>query len=124
MLRRIQRWLVVILLVFLIGGHWAILQATAWAGMLLNYSQKATITEAWTKTFDGEHPCKLCNAVRAGKRAEKKHEMLKLDTKFDFTFDAGTFGLFPPRPLRHFTPVTERAEALADTPLLPPPRCA
>jgi hypothetical protein len=122
--RRIEQWGVVILLVILIGGHWAILQSVAWTGMLLHYSQNATIDEAWTKTFDGKHPCRLCKAVRAGKAAEKKQEMLKLETKFEFSFVAGTAWLFPPKPFRHFTPVPEHAEVRADEPLLLPPIAA
>jgi hypothetical protein len=123
-LRRIEQWLIVTLLVIAIGGHWAILQSAAWVGMLVNYSNTATLSEAWTKTFDGKHPCKMCKLVREGKKSERKQNLLKIEAKFDFTFDAGTCGLFPPRPFRHFTPVVQRAEPRANAPLLPPPIAA
>ena len=124
MLRRIKQWLVVSLLVIVIGAHWAVLQSAAWAGMLVSYSRGATVLEAWRKTFDGQHPCKLCRIVKTGQASEKKSDRVKLETKFEFHHLAGTCGLFPPRPFRHFTSVTERADASAHPPLLPPPRAA
>ena len=62
------------MLVLFLGLHWALLQAVAWTGMLINYSRDASLTEAVTKTFDGEHPCKLCNAIKQGRAEEKKQE--------------------------------------------------
>jgi hypothetical protein len=61
-------------LVLFLGLHWALLQAVAWTGMLINYSRDASLTEAVTQTFDGEHPCKLCNAIKQGRAEEKKQE--------------------------------------------------
>lgn len=124
MLLCLHKWLVVISLVILIGGHWALLQSAAWAGMLLNYSHRSTISEAVTKTFSGKHPCQLCKIVRAGKKAEKKHEMVKLETKFDFSVVAGTAWLFPPRPCRQFTALHTSSLARLEAPLTPPPRSA
>jgi hypothetical protein len=123
-LRSIKQWLIVSLLVIVIGAHWAVLQSAAWAGMLVSYSRGATVQEAWTKTFDGQHPCKLCKIVKTGQASEKKSDRLKIETKFEFHHLTGTCGLFPPRPFRHFTPVLERADASAHAPLLPPPRAA
>ena len=102
MLLRLHKWVVVVALVTLIGGHWAILQSAAWAGMIFNYSHRSTVSEAIDKTFSGKFPCKLCKIVRAGKAAEKKQEMVKLEIKFEFSFVVGTAWLFPPRPCRQF----------------------
>jgi hypothetical protein len=123
-LRRIERWAVVSLLVIVIGAHWAVLQAAAWAGMLVNYSQGSTLNEAWTKTFDGKHPCKLCKLVRDGKKSERKREMLKVEVKFEFSLVAGTAWLFPPRPCRQFIATDSSALARLGAPLTPPPRSA
>jgi hypothetical protein len=60
---RILTWLMITLLV---GGHWGVLQVVAWSGMLIQYSRDASFSEAWEKTFDGEHPCALCKAVDRG----------------------------------------------------------
>ena len=118
------KWFVVLALVSVTGGHWAFLQSAAWVGMALSYSKCDSMTVALEKTFDGKHPCQLCKLVKAGKAAEQRHDFQKLETKFDFLFVAGTCGLFPPRPFRHFTPQPQRAELLAQSPLLPPPRTA
>lgn len=123
-LGRIQKGLIVSLLVLVIGGHWALLQGAAWAGMLLSYSRGTTITEAWSKTFDGKHPCKLCKTVRAGKAAEKKQEMVKVELNFEFSFARGTAWLFPPRPCRQFLPVDSSSLARLEAPMTPPPRSA
>ena len=64
---RILTWL---MLVMLIGGHWGMLQVVAWTGMLIDYSQDATFTEAWDKTFDGNHPCSICKTVDRGIAAD------------------------------------------------------
>jgi hypothetical protein len=63
LLPRLLTWL---MLVFLVGGHWGMLQVVAWTGMVITYSRDASFGEAVRMTFDGEHPCQLCHEVRAG----------------------------------------------------------
>ena len=121
---RVGKWLVVLALVVTTGGHWFLLQSAAWVGMAVSYSQVDSFATALKKTFDGDHPCKLCKLVKDGKASEKKRDLQRLDVKFEFTFAAGSSGLFPPRPIRHFIPHAERAAARADAPLPPPPRIA
>jgi len=121
------RWskcLVVLALVVVTGGHWVLLQSAAWVGMTVSYAQSDSFEVALKKTFDGKHPCNLCKFVKHGKASEQKHDLQKVQVKFDFDRIAGTCGLFPPRPFRHFTPQAERADTCADAPLLPPPRAA
>src|SRR5437867_4285298 len=83
MVMRLPRILIALALASSIGLHWAFLQAVAWAGMVISYSQDAPLTEAVVKTFDGQHPCKLCKQIAKGKRSEKrteyKHELSKLE---------------------------------------------
>ena len=123
-LLRLGKWLVVLSLVLMIGGHWALLQSAAWIGMTAKFSQKETVAVALEKTFSGKYPCKLCKFVKAGKATEQKQDLQKLEAKFEFTFVSGTCGLFPPRPFRHFTPQAEYVEARVDAPRPPPPRVA
>lgn len=41
------------------------LQVTAWSAMLVGYTQSTgSVTEAISKTFDGQHPCSLCAEVK------------------------------------------------------------
>jgi len=44
------------------------MQCVAWAGMVVSYSQESTVAEAVEKTFDGEHPCPLCLAIREAEK--------------------------------------------------------
>jgi len=121
---RWSKWITVLALVLVIGGHWALLQSAAWVGMAVNFSKHDSVGVALQKTFNGKNPCPLCKLVKSGKAAEKKQDQQKLEAKIDFHFLAGTCGLFPPKPFQHFTPVTMRALARSDAPLLPPPRRA
>lgn len=54
------------------GGHWAVLQTVAWAQMLREYSENATVAEAVEKTFSGEAPCEMCKSIAAEKQKEEK----------------------------------------------------
>ena len=114
----------ILLLVFLIGGHWAILQSAAWAGMLVSYSEKSTLSEALTKTFDGKNPCRLCKLVGEGKKSERKQEMLKGNAPFDISYDVRNPELFPPQPSRHFLVTSCAEDARTNPPPLPPPIAA
>jgi hypothetical protein len=83
MARRCGTCLVVLALVLTTGGHWAVLQVSAWAGMLVRFSQEGPVGEAISKTFDGQHPCRLCQLVRQGRADEQSKDspvvVLKLD---------------------------------------------
>jgi hypothetical protein len=72
-----------ILLAIAIGGHWAILQSLAWAGMIVNYAQTDSVREAFSKTFDGKHPCAVCKFVQHGTQNEKKPQAFKSMPKLD-----------------------------------------
>lgn len=120
---RFAKWFVVAALVCVLGGHWAVLQVAAWTGMAISYSQNESISEALNKTFDGKHPCKLCQLVKAGKKAEQKSES-KLDTKKldSFVTSLSLFSFPPLKPIstsHHFLLKSRIA-----TPLSPPPRPA
>lgn len=73
-------------LVLSLGLHWALLQTVAWTGMLINYSRDASFREAISRTFDGQHPCPLCKAIKKGRADEKKQEQqqTKPGSKLDF----------------------------------------
>lgn len=99
--------LVVLTLVLSLGLHWAVLQSVAWAGMLVKYSQDASFSEAWSKTFDGKHPCKLCTSIQKGRAEEKQqdqqrgHSAPKLEPAtvwhaMDFDFSCDCEKISPP----------------------------
>ena len=60
-------------LFFIIGGHWGVLQTVAWANMIWTYStQDGSVLAGAKKTFDGDHPCNMCDSIQEAKKQEKK----------------------------------------------------
>src|SRR6516164_9842918 len=66
-----------------IGLHWIALQSVAWTTMVIDYSRHAPLCQAIAQTFDGAHPCALCNAVSKGKNSEKKQDLRPSSPKID-----------------------------------------
>jgi hypothetical protein len=79
MARPFGRWLTVLALVLVTGGHWMALQSVAWAGMLIRYSQQGSVSQAILRTFDGQHPCRLCKVVREGRAEEQRQDSHRSD---------------------------------------------
>ena len=116
--------LVVLALVGAIGGHWAVLQSVAWVGMTFRYVQTDSIGVALRKTFDGQHPCRLCKAVEAGKKSEDKQVFLKVETKIDFWL-SGSVPLLDPPVIPSVWPTAVSSPPLRlESPPTPPPRAA
>ena len=111
-------------LFFIVGGHWGALQAVAWTKMLWEYSQRDGSFFAGAKmTFDGGHPCGMCDSIQEAKGKEesspavlaavKKIEIFAVETadplprwvcgEFDFPVAADEFavarGEAPPDPV-------------------------
>lgn len=83
------RSLVIGALLVSLGGHLLLLQTVAWSTMLLSYSESASLKEAAKKTFDGDHPCPLCKAVKESREEEKKLPMFKAESKKEMMAPAG-----------------------------------
>src|SRR5581483_1507316 len=71
---KLPKFLVALALAGSIGLHWAFFQSVAWVGMVISYSQQAPLTEALSQTFDGKHPCSLCNKIAEAKKGQHKSE--------------------------------------------------
>lgn len=56
-----------------LGLHWVALQTLAWSQMLVSFSRHTTITAAVKMTFDGDHPCGLCQIVKKGRSEQQQH---------------------------------------------------
>lgn len=69
---RACRWGIVAAVCLSLGAHWAFLQTAAWTGMIVSYSRDASLTEALSKTFDGQHPCCLCKMIQKGRADDNK----------------------------------------------------
>jgi hypothetical protein len=111
---------------YLSGTHWMVLQTTAWTGMLLSRSLSVSVGEAVASTFDGQHPCRMCEVISSGKqteeRSQKELELLKKGG--DFKFVELRYLRVPPRLAG--TPVfwpelTVDGDQRKDAPPTPPP---
>ncbi len=61
---------VVLMLALLLGLHGTALQTIAWARMLVRYSRSVPFRAAVAMTFDGQHPCSLCRAIKEGRDSD------------------------------------------------------
>jgi len=104
-----------------IGLHWAFFQSLAWIGMVVSYSQDATLREALVKTFDGKHPCALCREIAKGKRSEKKSEF-PLQLKFEFLAVKTQFNFAAPTNCWQLMAIEHCLKSVLLTPPTPPPR--
>ena len=73
------RIVTVTVLVLSLGLHWALLQTVAWTGMLITYARHGSFQEAVAKTFDGQHPCVLCEVIKKGRAEEQKQEQQQVN---------------------------------------------
>ena len=72
MVRRLGIVLAFLALFAMAGGHWAVLQSVAWAGMLAERVEaKMSLRQAVSETLDGEHPCAMCSKIVITKKQEK-----------------------------------------------------
>ncbi len=122
MLVRLGKVFVVFALVATISAHWALLQSVAWTTMLANNLQSRSLPDAIAMTFDGQHPCPLCQAIAAAKKTEQKNQPSFEKQKLEFPPVEGNVVLIAPSPLEHFLPTNFFAKSFSQKPLTPPPR--
>jgi hypothetical protein len=110
---------------FVAGGHWGALQTVAWAGMLWSYSQaEGSLLTGVKKTFDGEHPCTMCDSIKTAKSKEQSKPVTLVSTKKIETFPAPLCAALPPRGCREFMfpdLAVVRPATRADAPPVPVP---
>jgi hypothetical protein len=107
----------------LLGGHWAILQMGAWAGMVVSYSQQGGVITGLAQTFDGGHPCPICKAIQDGKKGEqKKAPLLTAELKKDYLASWNNFQICRESSEVVYPAFAERLLNIATEPAVPPPR--
>jgi hypothetical protein len=85
-MNRVNRWLhlpAVLLLSITLGLHWTALQWVAWGTMLVERTHTGSLAEAVDTTYDGQHPCKLCQLVETGRCADEGNTPLIKLPKLD-----------------------------------------
>jgi hypothetical protein len=118
----LPRFAIVVALAGSIGLHWAIWQAVAWTSMVASYSRDLSLPDAIAKTFDGQHPCKLCKQIEKGKSAEKKTDSTLDLKKFEFPYAPVAFLFLSPSAFWEMREVAESNHSLTHAPPVPPPR--
>ena len=106
----------------LTGAHWAILQATAWAGMLVNYSKSEGVELGISKTFDGKHPCSLCLSIAKNKQTEKKQGLQLAPLKIYLIDQSQRWWLSPPHYSWDLGITNSSLFSCDSSPPVPPPR--
>jgi len=99
---RIMTMMMALALFVAIGGPLAVLQGVAWVNMVHDFSKTGSLTQAVTKTFDGQHLCTLCQKLAKARAAEEKAPVtMKVDKKAEFFISASGSELPPPlsRPM-------------------------
>lgn len=119
---RCSRWLVVAALIFSLGCHWFVLQTVGWVGMAVKFSQTLPLSEALSRTFDGQNPCKICHIVDAGKKAEQEKPVEKIVPKLDFLIVAQQYTFVAPHQFIEQTAPDTFYSARDEAPPGPPPR--
>jgi hypothetical protein len=121
---RLAGFLCLVAVFQLMGGHWAILQATAWVNMLVQYSETEGVEAGISKTFDGKHPCDLCLSIAKNKQTEKKQGTQLEAAKIYLHAPAQRWTLRPPCDSWLLTTTTGSLIGHDSSPPVPPPRVA
>jgi hypothetical protein len=107
------------------GGHWVVLQTTAWIGMAIHYSQRNGIVVGLAQTFDGAHPCSMCRAIKAAKKQEqKKTPLVQAELKKAFLTSPSGFPVYQTWVELDYPGFAEDMESVISCPAVPPPRAA
>jgi hypothetical protein len=93
--------------------------------MLLNNSRSGSLKEAVSKTFDGEHPCCLCKAIKKGQAEERKQSRQKPENRvqIEFPLPAERLVLIAPDVAKDLPVLSGLSGLFLLEPPTPPPRC-
>jgi hypothetical protein len=117
-----RRLLLIFLLLAATGGEAALLQCVAWGSMLAGNLRTASVSQAVSKTFDGQHPCPLCQAIERAKKSEKKSDPIVQATRLEFLPIRRCDWVGGAGEIGRTLVAGEYAETRVCRPLTPPPR--
>jgi hypothetical protein len=125
LLKRVSALLLVGVLAWNSGLPQGILQTIAWGKMLTSYSNQAGLEEGLRKTFDGQHPCKLCERIAQSRpESTSTHVAVTPIPPADllWVFETVTARILPSGQNPLSPAVACLICAYRASPLLPPPR--
>jgi hypothetical protein len=123
-LKRAGNIFLLIAMLAVTGGHWAVLQTVAWTTMLAGRMGTDSFATAVHDTFDGKHPCCMCRQIAAGKQSEKKAEFTQQFKPPEFLPAAPQFVFAAPSHFLVLTVAADFPKSVCRTPPTPPPRAA
>ena len=94
-LHKLCRLVLILALLASCGAHWFVLQSVAWTSMLVERSREVSFVQAVKLTFDGAHPCALCQTIETGRRSEPQPDAPPAMGKVEIFYQS-TPGLVPP----------------------------
>jgi hypothetical protein len=120
----LKRWLVVVLVILSIGTPWAWLQSAAWVNMLVKYSRQTGLRQGFSMTFDGNHPCRLCQAVKQGQAQDQREGKKRVapDERLQLGLPPDILVLIHPAMAENLCRVVPPRSAPNYQPPSPPPR--
>ena len=124
-MKRISALLLVGVLAWNSGLPQGILQTIAWGKMISSYSEQSGLEEGLRKTFDGQHPCNLCERIAQSRPdSTPTHLAVAPIPPADLLWVLETFTarILPSEQNPLFFSVTCLIGANRASPLLPPPR--
>lgn len=126
---RIARALIVTALVISIGLHWAVLQSAAWMSMAVAYTVRTgSVVEGLSDTFDGEHPCPMCSAIKKATEAPPSDRQAPTQAAKELKLTLGLVRvpafIFASFPTAAWSMISMTADSRRDPPQAPPPRVA
>jgi hypothetical protein len=121
--RKLARFCLILALLATVGGHWFVFQSFAWATMLVDNLQTSSLSEAVSRTFDGNHPCRMCKHISEQRKTEKQSEAPAPQIrKLEFVLQPVTFVFSAPELFWLQTADVNHLTSISSAPLLPPPR--
>lgn len=104
------------------GAHWIVLQGVAWTTMIIDYSHQAPLTEAVEKTFDGKHPCALCQTIASAEKQEQEKQVTQPVPDIKGVLTPLLQLATPTVASVGWPPFVQSAISLSEYPPVPPPR--
>ena len=124
-MKRLCALVMTLALAWQIGLPQGLLQTVAWGLMLTSYSQESGFSEGLRKTFDGHHPCSLCERIaqtRPGSTPTTLSALSTLPADFLWVLETVTGLISSSREVSHFSSTAYLIGADRASPLLSPPR--
>jgi hypothetical protein len=124
-MRRVLLGLLTLAFIGMANLHLPLLQVCAWTGMIISYSRDVPLAEAIEMTFDGDHPCPLCCAIKKEQTQPRQELVAQSAPERTLLYVESAFVWRQSLQIFHdAVPRCGFPSAHAERPPVPPPRTA